>query len=112
MLQVESRLGQITPDQGLLRPEGIAITANAFGFKTTWGNNWTLDQLVKTANAGTPVIISFPPDRYAGGHLLVVRGADDNGVYLADSSLWNHKYLTFGQFLQWWEGYAALVTPR
>jgi len=33
-------------------------------------------------------------------------------VYLADSSSWNHRMLTHDQFLQWWAGYAAVVTPK
>lgn len=112
VLQVEARIGEITPSEGLLRPEGIANTAAQFGFKTTWGNSWTLDQVIARANAGDPVIVSFPPDRYAGGHLLVVTGGDSEMVYLADSSLWNRQSLTRAQFLQWWEGYAAVVTPQ
>jgi hypothetical protein len=112
VLQVEARIGEITPVEGLLRPEGIANTAAQFGFKTTWGNSWTLDQVIAHANSGNPVIVSFPPDRYAGGHLLVVTGGDSQMVYLADSSLWNRRSLTHAQFLQWWEGYAAVVTPQ
>ncbi len=112
VLQVEARLGEITPSKGMLRPEGIANTAAQFGFKTTWGNAWTLDQVIARANQGNPVIVSFPPDRYDGGHLLVVTGGDSEMVYLADSSLWNRRWLTHAQFLQWWEGYAAVVTPK
>jgi hypothetical protein len=112
ILQVEARIGEITPSEGLLRPEGIANTAAQFGFKTTWGNSWTLDQVITRANSGNPVIVSFPPDRYDGGHLLVVTGGDSEMVYLADSSLWNRQSLTHAQFLQWWEGYAAVVTPQ
>ncbi len=85
VLQVESRIGEITPSQGLLRPEGIANTAAPFGFKTNWGNSWSLDAVIATANQGNPVIVSFPPDRYPQGHILVVTGGDSNYVYLADS---------------------------
>jgi hypothetical protein len=112
VLQVEAALGQITPQLGLVAPDGIAITAAHFGFKTDWGENWSLQRLITTANNGYPVIISFPPDRYAGGHLLVVIGGDSTYVYLADSSAWNRRELTYDQFLQWWGGYAALVTPQ
>jgi hypothetical protein len=112
ILKVEAQLGEITPALGLVRPEGIEHTAAQFGFKTTWGNAWTLDRVINTANQGMPVIVSFPPDRYDGGHILVVTGGDSSLVYLADSSLWNRHSLTRGQFLQWWEGFAAVVTPR
>ena len=111
VLRVEAQIGAITPQMGLLDPSGIQQTATQFGFRTTWGNSWTLDQVISTANSGKPVIVGFPPDRYAGGHLLVVIGGDSTSVYLADSSLWNHRVLTREQFLQWWAGYAAVVTP-
>jgi len=111
VLQVEAQIGAITPQLGLLDPSGIQQTAAQFGFKTNWGNSWALDQVISTANSGKPVIVGFPPDRYAGGHLLVVIGGDSAYVYLADSSLWNHRALTRYQFLQWWAGYAAVVTP-
>ncbi len=112
ILKVEAQLGEITPALGLVRSEGIEYTAAQFGFKTTWGNAWTLERVIKTANQGMPVIVSFPPDRYDGGHILVVTGGDSSLVYLADSSLWNRHSLTHGQFLQWWEGFAAIVVPN
>ncbi|RAQ95535.1 cysteine peptidase family C39 domain-containing protein [Thermogemmatispora tikiterensis] len=111
VLHVEAALGQITPELGLVSPDGIAITAAHFVFRTEWGEHWSLEQLLAVANNGAPVIVSFPPDRYAGGHLLVVLGGDATSVYLADSSAWNRRVLSREQFLQWWGGYAAVVTP-
>ena len=111
VLKVEAQIGAITPQLGLVDPSGIQATASQFGFKTVWSNSWTLDQILNFANQGKPVIISFPPDRYAGGHILVLLGGDANMVYLADTSLWNHRALTHGQFLNWWEGFGAVVTP-
>lgn len=112
VLKVESQIGEITPQLGLLEEIGIQRTAARFGFKTTWGHNLSLDQVIAVANSGKPVIVSFPPDRYAGGHLLVVTGGDSNTVKLADSSLWNRKTLPRAQFLNWWEGFYAIVTPQ
>jgi len=112
ILNVEAQIGEITPALGLLRPEGVEHTAAQFGFKTTWGNAWSLDQVIETANRGNPVIVSFPPDRYYGGHILVVTGGNGTTVYLADSSGWNRHSLSSAQFLQWWEGFAAVVTPQ
>lgn len=112
VLKVEAQIGEITPQLGLVRPEGIQNTAARFGFQTTWGNHWTLDQILNIANHGEPVIVSFPPDRYDGGHILVVTGGNSTTVFLADSSLWNRRSLTRAQFLAWWEGYAAVVTPN
>ena len=112
VLNPEARIGEVTPSLGLVRPEGIANTAALFGFKTNWGNAWSLDQIIATANTGKPVIVSFPPDRYAGGHILVVIGGDSSTVSLADTSLWNRHAITRAQFLAWWEGFGAVVTPR
>ncbi len=112
VLQVEARIKEITPAQGLLEDIGIQRTVAQFGFKTTWGHNLSLNQIMDIANRGTPVIVSFPPDRYAGGHLLVVTGGNSDYVYLADSSLWNRHSLSRAQFLKWWEGFYAIVTPN
>ena len=73
-------MGAITPQLGLLDEPGVANTASRFGFHTLWGHQLTLDQVIQIANKGRPVIVSFPPDRYAGGHLVVVTGGDSNSV--------------------------------
>ncbi len=111
ILKVESAIGEITPQMGLLEDVGIERTAAHFGFKTTWGHKLALNDVIDIANHGRPVIVSFPPDRYAGGHLLVVTGGDSQNVYLADSSRWNRQSLTHAQFLNWWEGFTAILTP-
>jgi len=112
VLKVEAQIGEITPQLGLLEDVGIQRTAARFGFNTQWGHNLSLDQVIAVANSGKPVIVSFPPDRYAGGHLLVVTGGDSSTVKLADSSLWNRQVLSRAQFLNWWEGFYAIVTPQ
>lgn len=112
VLKVESALGEITPQLGLTENIGIANTAARFGFLTTWGNDWTLAQVESYANAGHPVIVGWPPSLYNGGHIVVVIGGDATTVYLADSSLWNRRALSNAQFLQWWGGFAAVVTPK
>ncbi|MEO9028088.1 MAG: CHAP domain-containing protein [Ktedonobacteraceae bacterium] len=111
VLQVESTLHDITPLQGLVQDAGIAETATQFGFSTTWGEHWTLDQVLSNANAGSPVIVSWPPDRYTGGHIVVVTGGDSTNVSIADSSSWNRHVVTRQQFQQWWAGFAAIVVP-
>ena len=111
VLKVESRLGEITPQLGLVENVGIANTAAQFGFQTAWGNNWTLDEVISIANLGRPVIVGWPPQLYDGGHIVVVTGGDANNVYLADSSLWNRHALARTQFLQWWAGFAAVMMP-
>jgi predicted double-glycine peptidase len=111
ILKVEAGINAITPSQGLTTEAGIANTASKFGFTTVWGHNKSLDQVIAAANSGTPVIVSFPPDRYAGGHILVVRGGNANYVDLADSSLYNRTQVTRAFFLNYWEGFYAILTP-
>jgi hypothetical protein len=118
VLSVEAQRKDITPQGGLLSEGGIADTVAQFGFQTSWGHTLSLDQLIADANAGTPVIVSFPPDRYAGGHLLVVRGGDAQSVLVADSSAWNRTSVSRAQFTSWWIGkgqtlgFSAIVTPK
>jgi len=112
ILKVEAQLGEITPTLGLTESIGIQRTVAQFGFQTTWGNNLSLDQVINIANHGRPVIVDFPPSKYAGGHLLVVLGGDANNVYLADSSSYDRHSLTRAQFLNWWAGFSAIVTPQ
>src|SRR6266550_2671673 len=111
ILKVEAQIGEITPELGLMEEVGIERTATRFGFKTVWGHKLSLDDIIGIANHGRPVIVDWPPARYAGGHLLVVTGGNSNYVYLADSSRYNRHSLTRHQFLNWWEGFAAIVTP-
>lgn len=112
ILKVESQIGEITPQDGLLEDVGIQRTAARFNFSTAWGHNLSLNNIIGIANHGRPVIVSFPPDRYAGGHLLVVIGGNSNYVYLADSSLYNRHSLTRAQFMNWWEGFSAILAPN
>jgi len=112
ILKVEAGLGEITPDLGLLEPKGIDRTVGKFGFKTMWFNSPSLDQVIAFANQGHPVIVSFPPSRWPGGHLLVVRGGDKSNVLLADSSSLNMQVMSRSKFMGYWEGFAVAVLPQ
>lgn len=112
ILAVESRLGEITPELGLLEDAGIAHTMVHFGFTTSWGYSRTLDQIVALAKQGTPVIVAFPPARFPGGHVLVVTGGDDSRVEVADSSVDNRISFSRTRFRVLWAGFAAVVTPQ
>lgn len=112
VLAVESKRHDITPQLGLVSDAAFADTADQFGVQTTWGHTLTLDQVVSLANSGTPVAVSFPPDRYAGGHLLIVVGGNAAMVLVVDSSAHNYQSLTRTQFLQWWGGFSATVTLK
>lgn len=112
VLKVENAIGAITPQLGLLHDSDVAKTAAQFGFHTYWGENWTLDQVLSYANAGEPVIVGWPPDRYPEGHIVVVTGGNAHAVDLADSSLWDRQTLSRTRFMKWWGGFAAVVTPE
>lgn len=111
ILKVEAGLGQISPELGLLRPTGIDATVAKFGFTAVHLNNPSSDDIIKVANTGKPVIVSFPPDRWTGGHILVLRGGHDNSVYLADSSQFNMTIVSRATFLKYWGGFAVVVIP-
>ena len=112
ILKVEAGLNQITPDLGLLQPTGIDKTVVQFGFKATWLVKPSLDDMLRVANTGRPVIIGFPPDRWQGGHVIVALGGDKDHVYVADSSRLNMRVLTRAKFLQYWAGFAVVVEPK
>jgi ABC-type bacteriocin/lantibiotic exporter with double-glycine peptidase domain len=112
ILAVEARIGEITPELGLLEDAGIAHTMANFGFTTSWGYNRSLDQIVALAHRGTPVIVAFPPARYPGGHLLVVTGGDASRVKVADSSVYDVASFSRTRFVALWGGFAAVVTPQ
>ena len=111
VLNVETHLNQITPDLGLLQPTGIDLTVAKFGFKTVHFSNHSLDDVVHIADQGRPVIVSFPPSRWDGGHILVVRGGTSQNVYLADSSRLNMQIMPRATFLKYWGGFAVVVIP-
>jgi hypothetical protein len=112
ILKVEIGLGEITPELGLLRSTGIDRTVARFNFQTKWINNVSLEQLLLVANSGRPIIIGFPPERWSGGHLLVLRGGDRSSVYLADSSRLNMQKMAHKDFLKYWAGFAVIVMPQ
>lgn len=112
VLKVQSAQHAITPELGLLSATGIDVTVAQFGFQATHLSNATLDQVIQIANQGRPVIVSFPPDRVVGGHILIVRGGNSSQVYLADSSTLNQTLMTRTAFLSLWEGFAVVVTPK
>lgn len=111
ILTVEANLHQISSQLGLLSGHGIDLTVERFGFKTYWPSNPSLDEIIQIANSGRPVMVGFPPSRWNGGHLLIVRGGNSQNVFLADSSSYNMTSLTRQQFMKYWAGFAVVITP-
>lgn len=107
VLQVEQNMGVWDSYNGLTAGEpGMAQVAAYFGFQASSNPPRTLQSLILTANKGYPVIVGSP------GHILVVKGGDANYVYLADSAPANRTALTHDQFMNFWDGFSVLLTPR
>jgi hypothetical protein len=122
VLQVESSIGAVSADSGLLYPTGIDDTALRFGFLTTTLKNPTVSQVVEIAKKGSPVIVNFTPHPWSAqapdwtvGHFLTVIGGTDSTVQLADSSTVNHgaglQTVSYGYFATYWHGYAKVLKP-
>ncbi len=111
ILAVERQVGAISASDGLLGDGGIERTMQRFGFSVQWGYTLTLDQVIASAQQGHPVMVSFPPARWSGGHLLVVTGGDSAMVHVVDSSSYNMQSLSRAQFLHWWAGFSAVALP-
>ena len=113
VLQEELNLGVWDVNLGLLREEGIAITAAYYGFNTSANHTRTLQDIITLGNNGTPVIVGVRDSYYyPGGHIFVVRGGDDQNVYIADSSRANFQHMSRSMFLGMWQGFSAVLTPR
>jgi hypothetical protein len=111
ILQYQIRANAISPELGLLDNAGIARTLTPLGFSVDYRAR-SLDEVIDLANRGTPVLVDFPPERWKGGHLLVVTGGNLNQVFLADSSQFNMQVMARTTFLHYWAGFDAVVTPQ
>lgn len=113
VLQEELNLGVWSVYEGLLRDDGIALTAAYFGFNASLSNARTLNDVINLGNKGLPVIVSVRDSYYfPGGHLFVIRGGDSSYVYIADSSPANFQRMTHAMFSGMWRGFSAVLTPR
>ena len=115
VLEEEQRLGVWSVYGGLLRNDGIVATANYFGFNTTLSNSLSLQDLITISDKGTPIIVSLQDKYYfPNGHVLVVRGGDDQYVYLVDSSPDNFTRMPYSMFLGMWSNdhFSAILIPR
>src|SRR5207248_2018968 len=68
ILRVEVRLHEITVADGLLHSSGIDRTVARFGFRATWLQPGSLDQVIATANSGKPVIANLRGPNFPTGH--------------------------------------------
>ena len=107
VLQEEADLGVWDVADGLTGGEqGIAETANYFGFKALPNPPRTMPDLIRVANAGFPVIVGVP------GHILVVKGGDGYNVYLVDSAPADRTVMARDVFANWWDNFSVVLVPR
>lgn len=113
VVQEELNLGVWDPNLGLLRDDGVALTASHFGFKTAESHSQTVQQIVDIANHGHPVIVSVRNySEYPNGHLFVMTGGDTQSVTIVDSSSVNLQHISWSGFQAMWEGFSAVLTPQ
>ena len=113
VLQEELNLGVWDVNLGLLREEGISMTASYYGFDTSANHTRTLQDIIALGNKGMPVIVGVRDNYYyPGGHIFVVLGGDDQNVYIADSSPANFQHMSRSMFLNMWQGFSAVLTPH
>jgi phosphate/sulfate permease len=115
VLEEEQRLGVWSVYGGLLNNQGIVETANYFGFNASLSNSLTLQQLIVISDKGTPVIVSVQDKTYfPSGHVMVIRGGDEQYIYTVDSSPENFTRMSYSMFLGMWSNnhFSAILTPR
>jgi hypothetical protein len=112
VLKVEMDNGDISSHLGLLSHSSLARVAAHYHFNAVLNESDTLDHVIEVAKSGHPVIVNWPPDRFAGGHFVVVRGGNASTVYLTDSSSNAYPSLSRSQFANNWEGFSAVLTPK
>jgi hypothetical protein len=109
----EIELGVWDHNLGLLRQDGISLTATTFGFHTDGSNTRSLADIIAIANKGAPVIVGvFDYAHFPTGHYIVVSGGDDHYVNIVDSSDFNFQRMTHELFLSMWQNYSAILTPE
>lgn len=107
ILQYESNIGVWDSYNGLTGgAPAMARVADHFGFQASANPPHTLQDLIAVTNKGFPVIVGIP------GHILVVKGGDANYVYLVDSAPANRQVMTHDQFMNVWNKFSVLITPK
>jgi Peptidase_C39 like family len=113
VLQEEANLGVWNVSLGLLRDDGIGMTAAYYGFDNDTSHSRTLQEVIAIANKGNPVIVSVRDSYYfPGGHIFVVRGGDGQYVSIADSSPGNFTRMSYAMLQGMWQGLSVVLTPH
>jgi hypothetical protein len=111
ILKQEIAVNGISSSQGMLDNYAIDRTVEKFGFHAKHLNITSIADLVNQSKS-VPIIVDFPPSRWAGGHILVVNGGDETYVSLIDSSSLKMQKMSYASFAKYWAGYAVLIQPN
>lgn len=95
--------GAITPELGLVSRPSLVGAANQLGLAAR-DDVTSYDALQRAGASGQPVLVDIRNARFPQGHWVVVTGSDGNGVQIADSSGYDMKTMTRGEFLSAWSG--------
>ncbi len=100
----------ISPSDGLVNYEGFNVVAQKHHFNVVIQRGFSPTVLANLVGVqGIPVIVDVRADwnsyygYFAGGHFLVVTGADANGFQIVDSSMYYIHYLTTATFMSLWD---------
>jgi len=93
--------GGMTIALGLVSRPSLVNAANKFGAKAT-DDVTGYEALKKATESGQPVLLDIRNGKFPEGHWIVVTGADENGVRVADSSRYNLTSISKGELMSSW----------
>jgi Peptidase_C39 like family len=93
----------ITPELGLISRPALVTAARQFGLAAA-DDVTSYDALQRATASGQPVLVDIRNSRFPQGHWIVVTAADANGLEIADSSGYDLKSLSRGEFVSSWSG--------
>jgi uncharacterized protein YvpB len=109
--------GGMTIKLGLVSRPSLVNAANHFGAKAT-DDVTSYDALKQATENGQPVLVDIRNSKFPEGHWIVVTGVDENGIQCADSSRYDLKTMSKGDFTRSWssrgirlEGFTPTATP-
>ncbi len=95
--------GGLTPQRGLVSRPALVHAAAQFGADAR-DDVHGYEALRRATEAGQPVLVSFTNRTFPEGHWVVVTGASDAGVEVADSSRYDLTFIPRDQFTGAWNG--------
>ena len=95
--------GGITPELGLVSRPALVAAANKFGLNAR-DDVTSYEALQRATASGQPVLVDIRSARFPAGHWIAVTGADASGLQIADSSGYDMKSMSRGDFLASWSG--------